>query len=53
MKVILEFSFDDREELKTFLAEQGEGTLYDWAYAEICQNLGFGFLTDIRYEEED
>jgi hypothetical protein len=53
MKVLLEFSFDDRQELESFLKEQGGGTLYGWAFAEICQNLGFGFLSDIRFEEED
>ena len=50
MKVILEFDLEPGE-LEDFEAENGP--LYDWVFAEVCQNQGFGFLTNIRYEESE
>lgn len=51
MKVVLEFTMDP-DELQEILSE--EDSLYDWVFAEICQNLGFGFLTAARtYPEDD
>ena len=48
MKVTFVFEIDE-EELEEF--EDTNGDLYDWAFAEICQNQGFGFLTNIYREE--
>lgn len=51
MKVILEFEFENGE-LEDFL-ETTSSSLYDWVFAEMCQNHGFGFLTGIRKEESE
>jgi hypothetical protein len=51
MKVILEFEFEDGE-LEDFEESTG-GSLYDWIFAEMCQNQGFGFLTNIKREESE
>ena len=49
MRVVLEFTMEP-DELEELL--NGED-LYDWVFAEICQNLGFGFLTNARAYPED
>lgn len=44
--VILQFTFED-DELDEFPVP-----LEEWVFAEICQNLNFGFLVTCRVEEE-
>lgn len=50
MRVSFVFEIDE-EELQEF--ENTNGNLYDWAFGEICQNLGFGFLSNIYREESE
>jgi len=50
--IILTFEIDD-EELKEFLERDDVGGgLYEWAYGELCQNQGFGFLTGVQVSKK-
>jgi len=49
MKVVMEFEIDE-DELDEFIEEHGD--VYEWAFAEICQNWGFGFLTGVQKIDE-
>ena len=42
----------DQDEYDEFLErEEVAGDLREWAFAEICQNQDFGFLTNLKVED--
>lgn len=52
MRIALVFEIEP-DEYQDFLdRDDVEGNLYDWFFAEICQNHGFGFLSEIRKEQD-
>ena len=45
-EVILTFRFEDADELAQWRKEHGD--IYDYMFAEICQNHDFGFLAHVE-----
>lgn len=47
MRVVLTFTFESQAELVAWIKEH-DGDLFEWMFAELCQNHGFGFLVDVQ-----
>ena len=48
--IVLDFTDEDYKE---FVEETCHGQLYEWIFAELCQNQDMGFLTRLHVEEID
>lgn len=50
-RITIELEIDEEEYNEFMEGEEVQGDLRNWLFAEICQNHGLGFLSDLTVED--